>query len=126
MYCVCKCKHVHVCTCMPVCHMCVYAPKGQKKASNPLEPKIQAVTSSQHGFWELKLSLQGNGKHELLSHLSSLILGKLKNWSKGTKPCTTCPLGLTPFPPAVRHHDIKLSDLAVVTDMWVSLKAIPG
>lgn len=45
MFCVYVYRPVHVCKCLHVCHMYVYAQKGQKKESDPLEPKLQVGVS---------------------------------------------------------------------------------
>lgn len=54
------CIYVFACTCMHVCHMCVYAQKSQKKIPDPLEPKLQALVSCL--AWVLGTELEFSGR----------------------------------------------------------------
>lgn len=43
--------YVHMCVCVSVCHVCVGATRGQKRASAPLEPEYHVVV--RHPTWVL-------------------------------------------------------------------------
>lgn len=106
MYCVCICIHVNVCTCMPVCSMCVYDQKGQKKASNPLELKLQAVVSCL--TWVLGAEIESSEEWEAWTAEPSLRPHPQKTVHH-----------MPPRPYTSSHRHLDIMTLSYLTSQWL-------